>query len=889
MSVHLKDGSDIGSKPPKKRVDGSPIMLEDPYAYIMAAYQVPPSPDYMPGPEEPQSPPPLDFVPEPEFTRIMFSESDPRRSREVRTYEDPEEESGLITLPIGNEVCDEVEEEELPEMMTNDEDEIQSPTLPASPNSITTSIGVFLRPPMLALFLLSSDRRTYMLEITLPPRKRLGVDLGPRRQRDDEEQATTHDIYAVIGDTQDRQTQIYQSIETLVDDSQDYGITFCSDGSAGSDCTVARQLTEQLVQEFAIDAVTTGSGDHLQDTVNSTAGITGTSSRSNTAVAFGEAGTEGVVELTQWFKRIETVFHISNACVDIQIQVFHFVPLLAGLRKKMTGQGLFEEGEEEKKSSEVELCVCGIKPEKTLQEATEMASELMDKKINTITERQAENKRKSSASVNLGSNQRGSGIGQGPTCFECGVRGHFKRTSKLKEQQQQHREILAIASLLRYCKSNRLVTGVPENETRLTSSRAQTKNRTCRVFLKLDKWCFKLFWLPGAEPNKQEHKEHLKLILELLKKDELYAKLSKCEFWIPKVHFLGHVIDGKGIYVDPAKIEAIKDRASPKPPMEIRQFLGLAGYYRRFLEGFSKIAKPVTKLTQKKVKFVWGDKQEAAFQLLKQKLCSAPILALPERSEDFITYCDASKKGLGAVFMQREKVIAYASRQLKIHEKNYTTHNWKLGYAKRVEHEATSLVGVAYERDQPLRVRALVMTIGLDLPKQILNAQTEARKLENLKNKDVGGVGYHVMIPKHQRPSGLLVQPKIPEWKWDNITMDFVTKLPKTSQGYDTIWRSYSDKHRERQPSDRQRVYVDKKLLADGFSFGDKLLLKVLEKVGAVAYKLELPQELSRVHNTFHVSNLKRCYSDDPLTVPLDGLHVDDKLQFVEEPVEIMD
>ncbi|GJQ89816.1 putative reverse transcriptase domain-containing protein [Tanacetum coccineum] len=107
--------------------------------------------------------------------------------------------------------------------------------------------------------------------------------------------------------------------------------------------------------------------------------------------------------------------------------------------------------------------------------------------------------------------------------------------------------------------------------------------------------------------------------------------------------------------------------------------LGLAGYYRRFIEGFSKIAKPMTKLTQKKVKFEWGDKQEAAFQLLKQKLCSAPILALPEGSEDFIAYCDASKKGLGAVLMQREKVISYASRQLKIHEKNYTTHDLELG------------------------------------------------------------------------------------------------------------------------------------------------------------------------------------------------------------------
>nr|GFC07119.1 putative reverse transcriptase domain-containing protein [Tanacetum cinerariifolium] len=134
----------------------------------------------------------------------------------------------------------------------------------------------------------------------------------------------------------------------------------------------------------------------------------------------------------------------------------------------------------------------------------------------------------------------------------------------------------------------------------------------------------------------------------------------------------------QGIYVDPAKIESVKDWASPKSATKIRQFLGLAGYYRRFIEGFSKIAKPMTKLTQKKVKFEWGNKQEAAFQLLKQKLCSAPILALPEVSKDFIVYCDASNKGLGAVLMQREKVISYASRQLKIHEENYTTHDLKL-------------------------------------------------------------------------------------------------------------------------------------------------------------------------------------------------------------------
>ncbi|GJZ37460.1 putative reverse transcriptase domain-containing protein [Tanacetum coccineum] len=153
--------------------------------------------------------------------------------------------------------------------------------------------------------------------------------------------------------------------------------------------------------------------------------------------------------------------------------------------------------------------------------------------------------------------------------------------------------------------------------------------------------------------NKKEHEEHLKVILELLKKEELYAKFSKCEFWLPKVQFLSHVIDSRGIHIDPAKIESIKDWTSPKTPTEIRQFLG--------------------------VKFDWGDKQEAAFQPIKQKLCRSSILALTEGSEDFIAYCDASIIGLGAELMQREKVIAYTSRQLKIHEKNYTTHDLELG------------------------------------------------------------------------------------------------------------------------------------------------------------------------------------------------------------------
>ncbi|GKB61052.1 putative reverse transcriptase domain-containing protein [Tanacetum coccineum] len=373
------------------------------------------------------------------------------------------------------------------------------------------------------------------------------------------------------------------------------------------------------------------------------------------------------------------------------------------------------------------------------------------------------------------------------------------------------------------------------------------------------------------------------------------------------------------------------------------------------------------------------------------------------------------------------------------------------------------------EREPPLRVRALVMTISLDLPKQILNAQTEARKPENIKSEDVGGMlvenakfpeaireqklepradgtlclngrswlpcygdlrtvimheshkskysihpGSDKMYQdmkklywwpnmkadiatyvnkcltcakvkaEHQRPSGLLVQPKIPEWKWDNITMDFVTKLPKTSQGYDTIWvivdrltkSAIFTPMRETDPLDKlARMYLKEVVTRHGIpvsiicdrdprfasnfwrslqnalgtnldmstayhpqtdgqsertiqtlkdmlracaidfgKVGDKVMLKVspwkgvvrfgkrgklnpryvgpfkvLEKVREVAYKLELPEELSRVHNTFHVSNLKKCHADEPLAVPLDGLNLDDKLHFVEEPVEIID
>nr|GFB24903.1 putative reverse transcriptase domain-containing protein [Tanacetum cinerariifolium] len=265
-------------------------------------------------------------------------------------------------------------------------------------------------------------------------------------------------------------------------------------------------------------------------------------------------------------------------------------------------------------------------------------------------------------------------------------------------------------------------------------------NRVCKPYL--DK--FMIVFIDDIliySKNKKEHEEHLRTILKLLMKEELYAKFSKCEFWIPKVQFLSHVIHSEGIHVDPAKIESIKDWVSPKSPTEIRQFLGLAGYYRRFIEGFSKIAKPMTKLTQKKIKFEWDDKQEAAFQLLKQKLCSAPVLALPKGSKDFVAYCDASIKGLGAVLMQRDKkdLNMRQRRWLELLSDYDCEICYHLGKANVVAD------ALSRKEREPLRVRALVMTIGLDLPKQILNAQTEARKRENIIKEDVGGVGYPVM------------------------------------------------------------------------------------------------------------------------------------------------
>jgi hypothetical protein len=176
--------------------------------------------------------------------------------------------------------------------------------------------------------------------------------------------------------------------------------------------------------------------------------------------------------------------------------------------------------------------------------------------------------------------------------------------------------------------------------------------------------------------NEEDHDEHLRVVLQKLRENQLYAKLSKCEFWLKEVLFLGHITSEGEISVDPSKVKDVLSWKTPQNILDIKSFLGLAGYYRRFIEGFSKIFKPMTKLLAKGNTFEWTPRHETNFQELKKRLTTAPVLTMPDMEKPFSIYCNASSQGLGCVLMQDDHVVAYASRQLKNTKRSTWPTTW---------------------------------------------------------------------------------------------------------------------------------------------------------------------------------------------------------------------
>ncbi|GJR63473.1 putative reverse transcriptase domain-containing protein [Tanacetum coccineum] len=344
---------------------------------------------------------------------------------------------------------------------------------------------------------------------------------------------------------------------------------------------------------------------------------------------------------------------------------------------------------------------------------------------------------------------------------------------------------------------------------------------------------------------------------QLLKEEELYVKFSKCEFWMPNVQFLSHVIDSEGIHVDPTKIESIKDWGSPKTPTEIRQFLGLAGYYRRFIKGFSKITWPMTKLTQKSVIFEF-EKSKSCISVVEAKLCSAPILALPEGIEEPSGLLLCSQKGWAQTDGQSERTIQTLEDMLRA-----CVLDFGKGWDRHLP-----LVEFSYNNSYHTSIKAA--------PFEALYGRKCRSPICWTKVRDSQLTGLEII--------------------------------------HETTEKIVQIKSRIQAVRDRQKSYVDVRRKPLEFQVGDKVMLKVspwkgvirfgkrgklnqryigpfkiIDKVGTVAYRLKLPEQLIRVHSTFYVSNLKKCLVDEPLAIPLDEIQVDDKLHFIEEPVEIMD
>jgi hypothetical protein len=236
--------------------------------------------------------------------------------------------------------------------------------------------------------------------------------------------------------------------------------------------------------------------------------------------------------------------------------------------------------------------------------------------------------------------------------------------------------------------------------------------------------------------SEEAHKEHLRLVLQKLRDHKIYAKLSKYEFWLKQVAFLGHVISKGWIFVDPSKVQCVLSWKAPTSVGDIRSFLGLAGYYRRFIKGFSKISKPMTELLEMNKQFEWMPTFETSFQELKKWRMVGPVLVMPDMEKPFSIYCDASGQGLGCVLMQDGSVVAYSSRQLRKHEVNYLTRNLELAvvvHALKIWRHYLMGKGCELYTDYK-SLRYIVTQSNLNL--------RQTRWLELIKDYDLG-INYH--------------------------------------------------------------------------------------------------------------------------------------------------
>nr|GEX25282.1 putative reverse transcriptase domain-containing protein [Tanacetum cinerariifolium] len=362
--------------------------------------------------------------------------------------------------------------------------------------------------------------------------------------------------------------------------------------------------------------------------------------------------------------------------------------------------------------------------------------------------------------------------------------------------------------------------------------------------------------------------------------------------------FLRHVINGDGIHVKPSKIEAVKNWKAHRTPFEK--------------------SRPID----------WGEEQENAFQTVKDKLCNAPILALPDGPEDFVVYCDMSGLGIGCVLMQKGKVIAYASRQLKIHEKNYTTYNLELGLHRGLDEMIKRRNdGALYYLDRiwvPLKddVRTLIMNEAYKSKYSVhpgadqMYYDLRDKYWWSRMKKDI--VVYVNRCLTCLKSVHVKVLESMQEALGTHLDTSMAYHLQNDGQRPELVQETTEKisqiKDRLKVARDSQKSYADRRRKPLEFSIGDYVLLKVspwkgvvrlrkkgklaprfvgpfeiIEKVGPVAYRLDLPEELNGVHDTFHVSNLKKCLEDPTLQVPLDEIRVDAKLNFMEEPVGILE